>query len=65
MSLEELVALHALIKTALTLVSRVTLQYRVPLKVGSVLGKYSQPRWVLKSYAWHVSIGAQRCRFKA
>lgn len=44
------VALLALIKTALTLVSRVTLQYSVPWKVGSVLGRYSVPRWVLKSY---------------
>lgn len=50
------VKLLALIKTALTFQSRVTLQYRVPLKVGSVLGKYSIPRWVLKSYAQYVSI---------
>ena len=45
----EKIALLALIRTALAFVSCVTLQYRVPLKVGSVLGRYSEPRWVLKS----------------
>ena len=44
---------RTLMKTVLglVLVSRVTLQCRVPLELGSVLGKYSVPRWVLKSCA--------------